>query len=264
MAQQKFNFDSKVVIVTGAAEGIGKSIAAAFSDCGATVIVSDIQTAKGKAAAQEIGAIFQECDITQKQQVESLIDLAVSRFGRLDVMVNNAGINTTNASDRVTIDQYSDSTWHKIIDVDLNGTFNCCKAASCAMVKQKSGNIINIASIAGVVALRLQVAFVAAKAAVIKMTEAMACELGLHGIRVNAVSPGSVITETTRKLFYSETGLFSENAKKLMSFIPQARPGEPSEIAQAVLFLASDQASYINGHNLIVDGGWVKGFSRDF
>jgi NAD(P)-dependent dehydrogenase (short-subunit alcohol dehydrogenase family) len=179
-------------------------------------------------------------------------------------MVNNAEINTTSASDRVTIDKFPDSTWQRIIDVDLNGTFNCCKAVSAAMIKQKSGNIINISSIAGVVALKLQIAFVAAKAAVIKMTEAMACELGPYGIRVNAVSPGSVITETTRKLFYSENGLYNENAKRLMSFIPQGRPGDPDEVAHAVLFLASDQASYINGHNLVVDGGWVKGFSRDF
>jgi len=264
MAQSEFNFDSKVVIVTGAAEGIGKAIASAFADCGAMVIVFDIQTIKGAATAQEIGAVFQECDITRKQQVESSIDFVMERYGRLDVMVNNAGINTTTASDRVTIDQYPDSTWHQIINVDLNGTFNCCKVASGVMVKQNSGTIINIASISGVVALRLQIAFVAAKAAVIKMTEAMACELGPYGIRVNAVSPGSVITETTRKLFYNETGLFSEKARKLLSFIPQARPGEPCEVAQAVLFLASDQASYINGHNLIVDGGWVEGFSRDF
>jgi NAD(P)-dependent dehydrogenase (short-subunit alcohol dehydrogenase family) len=128
------------------------------------------------------------------------------------------------------------------------------------MVKQRSGVIVNIASIAGVVPLRLQIGYVAAKAGVIKMTEAMASELGPHGIRVNAVSPGSTLVEGTRQLFYNN----KELAERLTSFIPQRRPGETDEIAAAVLFLVSDAASYVNGHNLIVDGGWTCGFSRDF
>jgi len=179
-------------------------------------------------------------------------------------MVNNAGINSGTTEERVTVDRYPDATWHRIMDVDLDGTFHCCKAAAAQMIKQKSGSIINIASIAGVVALRLQIGFVAAKAAVLKMTEAMACELGPHGIRVNAVSPGSTLTEGTRTLFYGKDGIFSELAEQVVSFIPQGRPGEPEEIARAVVFLASDAASYVNGHNLVVDGGWICGFNRDF
>jgi len=128
------------------------------------------------------------------------------------------------------------------------------------MVEQGSGSIINIASVAGVVALRLQIGFVAAKAAVIRMTEAMACELGPRGVRVNAVSPGSTLVDATRKLFYENEAV----ASRLVSFIPQGRPGEAAEVARAVLFLASDAASYVNGHNLVVDGGWTCGFNRDF
>jgi NAD(P)-dependent dehydrogenase (short-subunit alcohol dehydrogenase family) len=251
----------KVAIVTGAAQGIGKAIAAALARSGATVVISDVQVDAGEAAAAEIGgqAVFVPCDITDVGRVEALIGGVVERFGRLDIMVNNAGVNASR-EERATTDRFPLETWQRIIDVDLNGTFYCCRAAASQMVKQKSGTIINISSVAGVVALRLQVAFVAAKAAVIKMTEAMACELGPLGIRVNTVSPGSTLTEGTRALFYAD----QETAERLLSFIPQRRPGTVEDIAEAVVFLASDAASYVNGHNLVVDGGWTSGFNRDF
>src|SRR5690606_6582008 len=126
------------------------------------------------------------------------------------------------------------------------------------------GSIINIASTAGVVALRLQIGFVAAKAGIIKMTEAMACELAQFGIRTNTVSPGSILTESTKQLFYGDSGQFSEKAEHLLTFIPHGRPGYAKEIADAVSFLASERSSYINGHNIVVDGGWTSGFNRDF
>ena len=266
MMTAKYDFKDKVAIVTGSAVGIGKAIAEKLYQNGATVIVSDIQIEKGQETAKHLGenAIFVPCDISDVKQVDALINTTVEHFGRLDIMVNNAGINSSRPEDRVTIDKYPDETWHKMINVDLNGTFYCCKAAAKVMKKQNSGSIINISSIAGVVALRLQIGFVAAKAAIIKMTEAMACELAPSGIRVNAVSPGSTLTEATRKLFYSEEGCFSEMAERLVSFIPQGRPGKAEEIADAVTFLVSDSASYINGHNIVVDGGWTYGFNRDF
>ena len=256
----------KIAIVTGAAQGIGEAVAKALIDEGATVVVADVQIETGKATAERLGqaASFIPCDITDVGQVRGLIDATVERFGHLDIMVNNAGINTTSPEERVTIDKYPDETWHKVINVDLNGTFYCCKAAAQQMVKQKSGSIINIASVGGVVALRLQVGFCAAKAGVLKMTEAMACELAPYGIRVNAVSPGSTLTQGTRELFYGEDGSFKEKAEKLLSFIPQHRPGEVEEIAGAVVYLASDAGAYVNGHNIVVDGGWTCGFNRDF
>lgn len=262
----KYDFAGKVAIVTGSAEGIGKAIATRLSKDGATVIVSDVQIDKGRQTAQELGknSIFVQCDISDAEQVNQLVAAAMKKYGRLDIMVNNAGINSARPEDRVTVDKYPDETWHRMINVDLNGTFYCCKAAAKVMVEQKSGNIINISSIAGVVALRLQIGFVAAKAAILKMTEAMACELGTMGIRVNSVSPGSTLTEATRKLFYSKDGSFSDMAQRVVSFIPQGRPGEANEIADAVAFLASDASSYINGHNIVVDGGWTCGFNRDF
>ncbi|MHB9038164.1 MAG: SDR family NAD(P)-dependent oxidoreductase [Armatimonadota bacterium] len=256
------NLQEKIAIVTGAAQGIGKAIASELVECGARVIVSDVNMANGQATATELGesASFVPCDIADAGQVASLVDGVVERFGKLDIMVNNAGFNTSNQEYRVTTDQFPIDLWHRLIDVNLSGTFYCCRAASARMAQQKSGSIINISSVAGVVALRLQVGFVAAKAAIIKMTEAMACELGPLGIRVNTVSPGSIVTEPTRKLFYNDP----QKAEHLLSFIPQRRPGETDEIASVVAFLASDAASYINGQNVIVDGGWTCGFNRDF
>jgi len=256
----------KIAVVTGAAQGIGKAIAEKLAGSGATVVISDILAEKGIATAAEIGerASFIPCDVSALEQVRSLVDAVTERFGRLDVMVNNAGINSTRSEDRVNVADYPIETWNKIINVDLTGTFYCCKTAASQMIRQGSGCIINIASVAGVVALRLQIAFVAAKAGVIRMTESMACELASHGIRVNAVSPGSTLTEATQKLFYGEDGAFKDQAGKLMACIPQNRPGDASEIADAAVFLSSDAASYITGHNIVVDGGWTAGFSRDF
>jgi 3-oxoacyl-[acyl-carrier protein] reductase len=261
------DLSGKIIIVTGSARGIGKAIAETLTASGATVIVSDVLQKEGEATAAALGAsaVFLPCDISDRAQVASLIDTVVARFGRLDVMVNNAGINTALGRERVNIDQFLDETWDRIMKVDLNGTFYCCRAAAAQMVKQRSGSIINISSVAGVVALRLQIAFVAAKAAIIRLTEAMACELGPQGVRVNAISPGSIDCSPGRLSRVPESqGGWADRAKSIVSFIPQGRLGEPNDIANAVRFLASDQAAYVNGHNLVVDGGWTCGFNRDW
>jgi NAD(P)-dependent dehydrogenase (short-subunit alcohol dehydrogenase family) len=256
------DLQGRIAVVTGAAQGIGRAIAEALVKNGAIVTISDIQDEKGRATAAELGpnVDFVRCDVSNSAQVRGLFDAVVAKHGRLDIAVNNAGINTGRPEERVTVDQYPEEVWHRIMNVDLHGTFYCCQAEALQMVKQGSGAIVNIASIAGVVPLRLQIGFVAAKAGVIRMTEAMACELGPMGIRTNCVSPGSTLVQGTRQLFYNN----KETAERLVSFIPQRRPGETDEIANAVLYLVSDAGSYTNGHNLIVDGGWTCGFSRDF
>ncbi len=256
------DLQGRTAVVTGAAQGIGRAIAETLANNGATVTISDIQEEKGRATAAELGpnADFHRCDISDSAQVRELFDAVIAKHGRLDIAVNNAGINTGRPEERVTVDRYPEAVWHRIMNVDLHGTFYCCQAEAVQMVKQGAGAIVNIASIAGVVPLRLQIGFVAAKAGVIRMTEAMACELGPMGVRVNCVSPGSTLVQGTRQLFYDN----KEVADRLVSFIPQRRPGETDEIANAVLYLVSDAGSYTNGHNLVVDGGWTCGFSRDF
>lgn len=259
--------NGRVAVVTGSARGIGKAIATRLIAEGATVIVSDVLREEGEATAADLGAnaLFLPCDISDRSQVAAIMENVAQRFGRLDIMVNNAGINAGGGKERATIDEFLDDTWDRIMGVDLNGTFYCCRAASALMVKQRSGSIINIASVAGVVALRLQIAFVAAKAAILKITEAMACELGPKGIRVNAISPGSIdVTAGQLSSVPESQGGYQERARNIASFIPQGRLGVPNEIADAALFLASDAASYINGHNLVVDGGWTCGFNRDW
>jgi 3-oxoacyl-[acyl-carrier protein] reductase len=261
------DMQGRIAIVTGSAQSIGKAIATALAARGCTVVVADIQEAKGKETAAELGApaIFVPCDIGDVVSVQALIDTVVAKFGCVDIMVNNAAWHGGDPKlDKVPVHEYREETWRKTMDINLTGTFYCCKAAAVQMVKQQAGCIINIASVAGVVALRLQIAHCASKAAIIKMTEAMACELGPHGIRVNTVSPGSVVSEGTRKQFYGKDAVFQGQGQRLLSFIPLGRPAEAEDVAGAVAFLVSDEAAYINGHNVVVDGGWTAGFNRDF
>ena len=239
------NLNGKIAIVTGAARGIGRAISEKLIAEGATVVLSDILREQGEeTAGPRARCHLRPLRHQRPRQVASLIDATVERFGRLDVMVNNAGINTGLDRERVNIDQFLDETWHRILNVDLTGTFYCCRAAAAQMVKQQSGSIVNISSVAGVVALRLQIAFVAAKAAIINLTEAMACEIGPQGVRVNAISPGSIdVTPGRLSEVPEEQGGYADRAKSIASFIPQRRLGRPSEIADAVVFLASDAAS---------------------
>jgi 3-oxoacyl-[acyl-carrier protein] reductase len=186
----------------------------------------------------------------------------VSEHGQLDILVNNAGVNTM--AHRVTIDEFPRDEWDRILAVDLTGLYEVSRAASRVMRARGSGRIINIASIAGLVPLRLQCAFVAAKAGVVNLTRAMALELGPHGILVNGVAPGSTLTEGTRQLFYGKDGSFHSQVQRMLDHVPLGRPATPDEIAVAVLFLADPENSYMNGHILTVDGGWTAGYTRDF
>ena len=259
----KVDLNNKVALVTGAARGIGQAIADLYAANGARVIYSDIDYAEAREkAAQAAGCKAMLLDVTDEDQVERAIQAIVEEFGCLDIVVNNAGVNTLTA--RVTIEQFPRSEWDRILNVDLTGVFLVSKAAARVMAAQGSGRIINIASIAGLVPLRLQCSFVAAKAGVVNLTKAMALELGPRGVLVNGIAPGSTLTDGTRKLFYGEDGLFKDSVKQMLAHVPLGRPAEPSEIAYAALFLAAPEASYINGHILTVDGGWTAGYTREF
>jgi 3-oxoacyl-[acyl-carrier protein] reductase len=252
-----------VSLVTGAARGIGQAIADRLAGSGGVVVYSDVDLAGAQAAAARAkGAVPYGLDVTRPDQVASVIDRVVADHGRLDIMVNNAGINTL--AHRVTLDEFPREEWDRILAVDLTGLFEVSKAAARVMRAQGSGRIINIASIAGLVPLRLQCAYVAAKAGVVNLTRAMALELGPYGILVNGVAPGSTLTDGTRRLFYGEDGSFHAHVQRMLDHVPLGRPGTPEEIAVAVLFLADPENTYTNGHILTVDGGWTAGYARDF
>ncbi len=261
------NLNGQVALVTGGANGIGRAIAFALAANGAYVAVLDIvpgNLARMAEELEQVGASYLclQGDVTDRAGLERIVEQITVKWGRLDILVNNAGINTSGG--RVPLHEYLPETWDKIISVDLDGVFNMSHAAIPAMLKGTGGRIINISSVAGLVPLRLQSAFVAAKAGVANLTRSMALEYGPLGILVNCVAPGSTLTQGTEALFYSPNGSYSERAASLLAHIPLGRPGRVEEIAAAVLFLAAPEASYVNGVVLPVDGGWLAGYNRDW
>jgi NAD(P)-dependent dehydrogenase (short-subunit alcohol dehydrogenase family) len=255
------DLSGKVSLVTGAARGIGQAIADRLAANGSRVIYTDISDAT-EAARKSPGSVAMTLDVTNSAQIEEVIDRVVRDFGRLDILVNNAGINTMKA--RVTIDEYPREEWDPVLAVDLTGLYEMSRKAAQVMRKQGGGRIINIASIVGLVPLRLQCAYVAAKAGVVNLTKAMALELGQYGILVNGVAPGSTMTVGTRDLFYGPDAQFKDSVKQMLAHVPLGRPGTPDEIAVAVLFLADPENSYTHGHIIAVDGGWIAGYAREF
>lgn len=259
----KVNLNGKVALVTGAARGIGQAIADALAANGAKVAYADVdfETAQ-QAAAQSPGSIALRLDVTQETEISQGIDHILQTLGRLDILINNAGVNTL--AHRVNIDQFPTPEWDRILAVDLTGLFKVSRAAVRPMLAQKSGRIINIASVLGLVPARLQSPFVAAKAGVVNLTKSMALELGSQGVLVNCIAPGSILTRGTEKLFYGSDGKFNDRVQAMLAHIPLGRPGTCDEIAHAALFLAAPESSYINGSVLTVDGGWLAGYIREF
>ena len=254
---------NQVALVTGAARGIGQAIGQTLAANGARVVFADVDEAGARDAANGVANAFGlRLDVSDEGEVERGVARVLERCGRLDILVNNAGVNTM--KNRVTIDEFSLEEWNRVLSVDLTGLFLMSRAGARPMLGQGSGRIINIGSVVGLVPLRLQCAFAAAKAGVTNLTKAMAIELGGRGVLCNAIAPGSILTPGTRALFYGEDGQYSQSAGQLLAHIPLGRPGTPAEIAHAALFLAAPASSYINGHVLTVDGGWTAGYAREF
>ena len=254
------DLSGQVAFVTGAAGGIGRAIVARLAANGARVVVADIDTEGATAVAAALpDAIALSVDIRDPQSIGDGVAATLEAYGRLDILVNNAGINTL--AHRVGIEAFPVAEWHRIVGVDLDGLFLMSRAALAPMIAAgRGGRIVNIASVVGLAAMRLQSPFVAAKAGIIHLTRSMALELAQHGILTNAIAPGSIMTEVTRKLFYGEEGSFHARTEAFMRHIPLGRPGRPEEIAEAVLFLAAPEATYVNGQILTVDGGWTAGY----
>ncbi len=248
--------NNKVCVVTGGAAGIGKATAARFIEEGATVVICDLNEEQGRQTAAEIGATFFKVNVADRQAVQKFIDAVVERYGRVDVLVNNAGVlrdgTLVKVKDGELVKQMSEADFDLVISVNLKGVFNCTQAVAPVMIRQKSGVILNASSIVGLDGNFGQTNYVATKSAVIGMTKVWARELGRSGIRVNAVAPGFTATEMVAAM--------PENILDGMrSHTPLGRLGTPRDIANAYLFLASDEADFITGEVLRVDGGIVVG-----
>ena len=251
----------RVAFVTGAAGAIGSAIAKRLAASGASVVVADVNLAGAEAVAAGLpDAMACSVDIRREAEIDAAVKATVQRYGRLDILVNNAGVNTM--AHRVNIDAFPSEEWERITSIDLDGLFLVSRRALQPMLAGgRGGRIVNIASVVGLAAMRLQSPFVAAKAGIVHLTRSMALELGPQGISTNAVAPGSIMTELTKQLFYGEDGKFAGKTQAFMQHIPLGRPGTTEEIAEAVLFLSSPASAYINGQVLAVDGGWTAGFT---
>jgi NAD(P)-dependent dehydrogenase (short-subunit alcohol dehydrogenase family) len=243
----------RIAAITGGALGIGRATALTFAEEGAHVALGDIQPEPAEAVAQEIRArggraIAVGLDVGDAAAVQAFVDRVVAEFGRLDIMFANAGI-----AHSAPFLEHPEAQWHRVLRVNLTGVFLCCQAAARQMVKQGGGGrIITTASINGFRGVENLVGYNAAKAGVIEMTRTMAVELAQHRIAVNAIAPAQIDTRLTRTL--------PESARRRrVERIPMGRFGEPEEVARVALFLASDDASYVTGHTLAVDGGYLAG-----
>lgn len=243
--------EGKIAIVTGGAQGIGYACAEALLREGAKVVISDVNDGSAAAAKLGAGASFVRCDVGDGAQVNALVDAAVARHGRLDIMVSNAGISMS--GDFLTL---KEEDWDRVMRVNLKGVFLTGQAAARQMVKQGkpakgSYAIINMSSVNAVLAIPSIPAYVAAKGGVNQLTKVMALSLVDHGIRVNAIGPGTIATDLAKASVLSS----EEARRRVMSRTPMKRLGEPSEIGSVAVFLASDEASYITGTTIYPDGG---------
>lgn len=247
--------ESKTVVITGAASGIGRETATRCAEEGASVVVTDIDAAGGEetvAAIEDAGgeAEFRRLDVTDADRFEEVVDTVAAERG-IDVMVNNAGTGHPGSS----LEELDEAVRDFVVDVNINGVWNGCSAALPHMKDQGHGSIVNVGSLASILGLPKQAAYSTTKAAVLNMTRTIAAEAGPYGVRANAVCPG--FTETQMLDDYLETQGDPDQAREAMAEqYPLKRLGEPEEIADAILFLASDESSFVTGHGLVVDGGF--------
>lgn len=244
-----YEFGGKVALVTGASGGIGRATALAFAASGASVVVSDVNDAGGEETAEMIrqaggAAVFQHCNVADPAEVKALVARAAAEYGRLDFAHNNAGINNMGA------DEYQDDVWDRSLAINLSGVMYCMREEAEVMLAQGKGAIVNTASINGLVGNGAQPGYTATKHGVVGLTRHGALRWAKAGIRVNAVCPGVIETPMTAPLVANP-----DMRKVIDGMTPMGRMGKAEEIAAAVLWLCSDQASFVTGHPLVVDGG---------
>lgn len=241
--------DGKVAVVTGGCSGIGLATVRRFAQEGAAVVVGDLDDAAGEALAEEIGGAYVHCDVASKEDVDRLFATAKEKYGRLDIAFNNAGISPPEDDSILDTDL---EAWRRVQEVNLTSVYLCCKAALPYMLEQKSGSIINTASFVAVMgAATSQISYSASKGGVLSMTRELGVQFAREGIRVNALCPGPVNTPLLKELFAKD----EERAARRLVHVPMGRFGEPEEMANAVLFLASDESSFMTASTFLVDGG---------
>jgi 3-oxoacyl-[acyl-carrier protein] reductase len=246
----------KVVLITGGAAGIGRATAQRFAEEGARIVLCDLNESAGQQTANALGAAFYKVNVTSQAEVRAWVDDVIARYGRINVLINNAGIvrdgQLVKFKEGDLVGQMTEADFDLVIGVNLKGVFNCTQAVAPQMIRQGGGVILNASSVVGLDGNFGQTNYVATKAGVIGMTKVWARELGKYGVRVNAVAPGFTATE-----------ILSAMPEKIIAGMkartPLGRMGEPRDIANAYLFLASDEASFITGETLRVDGGLVVG-----
>ena len=244
-----FSLREKISIVTGAGQGLGLAIARALRAAGAHVVVTELNEETGQAAAEEMETDFLPLDVTDSGSVRGMLETVLERHGRVDVMVNSAGI-----ASNFPAEEMSDEDWRSMMSVNLDGVFWCCREAGKAMLERGSGSIVNIASMSGIISNhpQPQAHYNSAKAAVIMLTKSLAGEWAARGVRVNAVSPGYIDTPLVQEALADPT-----MNEAWMSRTPMGRPAQPEEIAPAVVYLASEASSFATGSNLVIDGGYT-------
>lgn len=242
------NVKDKVTIITGAGSGIGRGTALLFGREGAKVVVADVNEKGGEETANEIRknggeAFFARLDVSNREQVKNVVQETIKKYGRIDVLINNAGI----IQDALVV-KMTEEQWDRVINIDLKGPFNCIQAVVGSMIEQGSGEILNVSSIVGLYGNIGQINYAAAKSGLIGMTKTLAKELGKKGIRVNAIAPGFIVTPMT-------SGIPEKILEMMKEKTPLKRLGQVEDVANTLLFLASDEAGFINGAVITVDGG---------
>lgn len=253
MERMSFNLEGKIAIVTGAGRGMGRAVALGLGREGARVVVADMDAATAAAAAAAIRDVGGEAhavtaDVGYVDQIQRIFGETLDRFGDLDILINNAGFHTTTN----TVD-YTEENWDRHMDVDLKALFFCAQAAARIMIPKRRGKIVNFASTSSFVSSRNpKVAYDTAKGGVRQMTVSLAGEMAKYGIHVNAVAPGTILTDMNRHTLATD-----EQKASAIARIPFGRLGTPEDVVGPVLFLCSPAADYVVGHTLVVDGGWL-------